>query len=149
MKAEKQQQKKLKMRLSKLKLMLKPQLRQLPRLLSLIFPAPARTRVSSSSVLFSCDCHCLARAPGFEDALAELGVAESALSSVTGLLAGLAPVPGGIGVAEATMAGLLTAVGIPSEQAVAIAIIHRVMTAYLPPVLGFFSLRWLGREGYL
>ena len=35
----------------------------------------------------------------------------------TGLLAGLAPVPGGIGVAEATMSGLLTAVGLPAEQA--------------------------------
>ncbi len=31
----------------------------------------------------------LARAPGFEDALAELGVGENALSSVTGLLAGI------------------------------------------------------------
>ena len=31
----------------------------------------------------------LARAPGFEDALADLGVGENALSSVTGLLAGL------------------------------------------------------------
>lgn len=31
----------------------------------------------------------LARAPGFEDALAELGVGENALGSVTGLLAGL------------------------------------------------------------
>jgi uncharacterized membrane protein YbhN (UPF0104 family)/tRNA A-37 threonylcarbamoyl transferase component Bud32 len=67
----------------------------------------------------------------------------------TGLLAGLAPVPGGIGVAEATMSGLLVSVGLPSEQAVAIAITYRMITAYLPPVLGFFSLRWLTREGFL
>lgn len=67
----------------------------------------------------------------------------------TGLLAGLAPVPGGIGVAEATMAALLGAVGVPPAESVTIAITHRVLTSYLPPVLGFFSLRWLTREGYL
>lgn len=67
----------------------------------------------------------------------------------TGLLAGLAPVPGGIGVAEATMTGLLTSVGLPASQAVTIAIVHRLVTSYLPPVLGFFSLRWLNKEGYL
>ena len=67
----------------------------------------------------------------------------------TGLLAGLAPVPGGIGVAEATMTGLLTAVGIPAEQAVSIAIVHRVVTAYLPPVAGFFSFNWLTKQKYI
>ena len=81
---------------------------------------------------------------------ADLSIAALIFVSVgTGLLAGLAPVPGGIGVAEATMTGLLTAVGLPSEQAVAIAIVYRMVTSYLPPVLGFFSFRWLGREGYL
>jgi uncharacterized membrane protein YbhN (UPF0104 family)/tRNA A-37 threonylcarbamoyl transferase component Bud32 len=67
----------------------------------------------------------------------------------TGLLAGLAPVPGGIGVAEATMAGLLTAAGLPAEQSVSIAVVHRLVTAYIPPVLGYFSFNWLTREGYL
>ncbi|MEL7207079.1 MAG: lysylphosphatidylglycerol synthase transmembrane domain-containing protein [Actinomycetota bacterium] len=67
----------------------------------------------------------------------------------TGLLAGLAPVPGGIGVAEATMSGLLTAAGLPAEQSVSIAIVHRVVTSYLTPVLGFFSLNWLQKEGHL
>jgi uncharacterized protein (TIRG00374 family) len=67
----------------------------------------------------------------------------------TGLLAGLAPVPGGIGVAEATMSGLLTAMGLPAEQSVSIAIVHRVVTAYIPPVIGFFSFNWLKDEGYL
>jgi len=67
----------------------------------------------------------------------------------TGLLAGLAPVPGGIGVAEATMSALLTAVGVDPALSVSIAIIHRFVTSYLPPVLGFFSLNWLTDEGYL
>jgi uncharacterized membrane protein YbhN (UPF0104 family) len=67
----------------------------------------------------------------------------------TGLLAGLAPVPGGIVVAEATMTALLTAVGVDPELSVSIAIVYRLVTAYLPPVLGFFSLNWLTKEGYL
>ena len=67
----------------------------------------------------------------------------------TGLLAGLAPVPGGIGVAEATMSGLLSASGLPPEQAVSSALVHRLVTAYLPPVLGFFAFSWLTDEGYL
>jgi uncharacterized membrane protein YbhN (UPF0104 family) len=67
----------------------------------------------------------------------------------TGLLAGLAPVPGGIGVAEATMSALLTAVGVDPALSVSIAIVHRVVTSYLPPVLGFFSLNWLTDESYL
>ncbi len=67
----------------------------------------------------------------------------------TGLLAGLAPVPGGIGVAEATMTGLLTATGLPEQQSVSIAIVHRLVTSYIPPVLGFLSFNWLNEKGYL
>ncbi len=67
----------------------------------------------------------------------------------TGLLAGLAPTPGGIGVAEATLTSLLTATGIPPELSFSIAITYRILTSYLPPVLGFFSLTWLKREGYI
>lgn len=67
----------------------------------------------------------------------------------TGLLAGLAPVPGGIGVAEATMTALLTGVGLPSEQAFSIAVTFRLVTSYLPPVLGFYSLNELTKKGYL
>jgi uncharacterized membrane protein YbhN (UPF0104 family) len=67
----------------------------------------------------------------------------------TSLLAGLAPVPGGVGVAEATMTALLTAVGLPSDEAFSIAIIYRLLTSYLPPVLGFFSLSWLKEHGYI
>ncbi|HTN78591.1 MAG TPA: lysylphosphatidylglycerol synthase domain-containing protein, partial [Acidimicrobiales bacterium] len=67
----------------------------------------------------------------------------------TGLLAGLAPVPGGVGVAEATMTALLVAIGMPSTEAFSIAITYRVLTSYLPPVLGFFSLNWLKDHGYI
>ena len=67
----------------------------------------------------------------------------------TGLLAGLAPVPGGIGVAEATMSGLLIGVGVDPALSITIALTYRFLTAYLPPLLGYFSMKWLTKEGYL
>jgi uncharacterized membrane protein YbhN (UPF0104 family) len=67
----------------------------------------------------------------------------------TGLPAGPAPVPGGIGVAQATMSGLLIGVGVDPALSVSIAPTYRMVTAYLPPLLGFFSMKWLTRESYL
>jgi uncharacterized membrane protein YbhN (UPF0104 family)/tRNA A-37 threonylcarbamoyl transferase component Bud32 len=63
------------------------------------------------------------------------------------LLAGLIPVPGGIGAAEAGLAAGLVAMGVPEATAFAIAITHRLCTYYLPPVWGYFSLQWLRRKG--
>ena len=33
--------------------------------------------------------------------------------------------------------------------AFAIAVTHRLCTAYLPPIWGYFAIRWLGRHGYI
>jgi uncharacterized membrane protein YbhN (UPF0104 family)/tRNA A-37 threonylcarbamoyl transferase component Bud32 len=63
------------------------------------------------------------------------------------LLAGLIPVPGGIGAAEAGLAAGLVAMGVPEATAFAIAITHRLCTYYLPPVWGYFSLQWLRHKG--
>ena len=43
----------------------------------------------------------------------------------------------------------LVAVGIPEEAAMAAAITHRMMTAYIPPVFGFFASNWLTERDYL
>ncbi len=63
------------------------------------------------------------------------------------LLTGVAPVPGGIGVAEASLSAGLVAVGVPQSAALAAALVHRMCTFDLPPVWGWLSLRWLGRHG--
>ncbi|GAA3689844.1 hypothetical protein GCM10022399_01910 [Terrabacter ginsenosidimutans] len=68
---------------------------------------------------------------------------------VTALFQGVVPVPGGIGVSEALMAGLLVPLGVTSEVAVAATVIWRVSTFYLPATEGFFASRWLERHGYL
>ena len=39
--------------------------------------------------------------------------------------------------------------GVPAEIAFAAAITYRLVTSYLPPVLGFFSFRWLTDNRYL
>ena len=65
------------------------------------------------------------------------------------LLSGLIPVPGGIGVTEGGLIYGLTAVGMPQEAAFAAVILYRLSTFYLPPIWGFFSLRWLERNSYL
>ena len=57
--------------------------------------------------------------------------------------------PGGIGAAEATLSAGLIAVGVDKSTAFAIAITLRLCTFYLPPIWGYFSLRWLGNKGYI
>ena len=67
----------------------------------------------------------------------------------TNLLAGLVPIPGGIGVAEAVMISWLVLVGVPEESAFAATIVYRMWTFYLPALEGFFAMRWLERHDYL
>ena len=64
-----------------------------------------------------------------------------------GMVAGLLPVPGGIGVVEGGLMVGLVAAGVPEEAAFAAAILHRIASFYLPPIWGFFALRWLQRTG--
>jgi uncharacterized protein (TIRG00374 family) len=85
------------------------------------------------------------RALSADASLADLLFVNTAVS----LFSGLVPVPGGIGVAEAGLTAGLVAVGIPEETALAAALIHRLLTYYLPPVWGFWALRWLGRHGFV
>ena len=64
-------------------------------------------------------------------------------------ISSLVPVPGGIGVAEASLIAGLTAFGIPPEIATAAVITYRLFTTYLPPIPGSYATKWLVREGYL
>jgi uncharacterized membrane protein YbhN (UPF0104 family)/tRNA A-37 threonylcarbamoyl transferase component Bud32 len=65
------------------------------------------------------------------------------------LLSSVVPAPGGIGAAEAALAAGLVALGIDASTALAIAVTQRLCTFYLPPIWGYFSLRWLERRGYV
>lgn len=65
------------------------------------------------------------------------------------LFAGLMPVPGGIGVAEAGYIAGLQAIGIPSTVAISTALAFRLVTFYLPPLWGAAAMRWLRRHQYV
>ena len=65
------------------------------------------------------------------------------------LFAGLMPVPGGMGVTEAALTAGFVAIGVDSASAVGAAIMYRVITFYLPPLVGYFALRSLRRASYL
>ena len=65
------------------------------------------------------------------------------------LFAGLMPIPGGVGVSEAGLTAGLTAVGVNADTAMAAVLIWRLISYYLPPIWGWFCLRWLTRHDYL
>jgi uncharacterized membrane protein YbhN (UPF0104 family) len=64
-------------------------------------------------------------------------------------LASLTPVPGGMGVQEASLIAGLTAFGVNPEIATATVITHRLFTTYLPPIWGSYATKWLVADGYL
>ena len=71
------------------------------------------------------------------------------VNTAASVLSSLIPVPGGIGAAEASLSAGLIALGVDESSAFAIAITQRLCTFYLPPIWGYFSLRWLGQKGYI
>jgi uncharacterized membrane protein YbhN (UPF0104 family)/tRNA A-37 threonylcarbamoyl transferase component Bud32 len=71
------------------------------------------------------------------------------INTSASVLSGLVPVPGGIGAAEAALSAGLIAMGVDQSTAFAIAITKRLCSFYLPPIWGYFSLRWLSRKGYV
>jgi uncharacterized membrane protein YbhN (UPF0104 family) len=71
------------------------------------------------------------------------------INTVVSLFAGLLPIPGGIGVSEAGLTLGLTAAGLSSEVAFAVALAYRFVSFYLPPIWGWFCYRWLVRRRYL
>lgn len=85
------------------------------------------------------------RAFGQQATMAELLVA----NTLTSLLSGILPVPGGIGVSEATTTTLLVAMGIPQSPALAATLTFRIITFYLPPAWGVLSMNALKRNGNL
>ena len=98
-----------------------------------------------TEVLFALALGAVCHAYGVNLLLIELLVINMAASALSSLI----PVPGGVGAAEAGLTAGLVAVGVDESTAFAIALTHRLCTNYLPPIWGYFSLRWLERKGYV
>ena len=71
------------------------------------------------------------------------------INSLASLVGGMAPVPGGMGVIEAGLIAGMTSAGVDESVAVAATFTARLFTAYLPPIWGWFSLRWLRTHDYV
>jgi glycosyltransferase 2 family protein len=71
------------------------------------------------------------------------------INTSASVLSSIVPVPGGIGAAEAALSAGLIAMGVDESTAFAIALTQRLCTFYLPPIWGYFSLRWLAQKGYV
>jgi uncharacterized membrane protein YbhN (UPF0104 family) len=99
----------------------------------------------TAELLFALSLGIFVQAFGYSLALHELLFINMAVS----LLAGLLPIPGGIGVAEGGLILGLTSFGVPQEAAFAAVMLYRFSTFYLPPIWGYFSLNWLERNRYL
>lgn len=64
-----------------------------------------------------------------------------------GAIAGITPLPGGLGGVEAVLIALLVALGVPGGAATAGVIIHRTATYWLPTVVGGGAAGWIGSGG--
>ena len=82
---------------------------------------------------------------GVHLSFAQLVLVNTAASAFSSLI----PSPGGVGTAEASLTAGLVAMGVDNSTAFAIAFTHRLCTYYLPPIWGYFSLRWLQQKGYV
>ena len=99
----------------------------------------------ASEVLFALTLGAVCHGYGVDLTLVELLFVNTAASAFAGLM----PVPGGIGAAEAGLTAGLVALGVDESTAFAVAITHRLCTYYLPPIWGYLSLRWLRRRAYV
>jgi uncharacterized membrane protein YbhN (UPF0104 family) len=113
---------------------------QSPRRLTMLLGANL-----ASEVLFALSLQLFVLALGYH-----VGLAEAILMNVSvSLLSGVLPIPGGIGVVEGGLTYGLVLAGVPEEAAFAAVLLYRMASFYLPPVWGFFALRWLERNKHL
>ena len=69
--------------------------------------------------------------------------------TLAGIIGGISPSPGGMGVVEAGMILGLTAAGVSEADATAAVFIQRLFTSYLPPIWGWITLVWMRKREYL
>jgi len=99
----------------------------------------------ATEILFATALGVFANALGYDVSLADLLVMNISIS----LLGSLVPIPGNIGVAELGLTVGLVSAGMTEEAALAAVLLYRASTFYVPPVWGFFAMRWLQRNALL
>ena len=71
------------------------------------------------------------------------------VNTAVSLFASVIPVPGGMGVVEAGLTAGLVSLGVDSSIATAAVMTDRLVTAYIPPVIGWVSLQWLRKRDFV
>jgi uncharacterized membrane protein YbhN (UPF0104 family) len=99
----------------------------------------------ATEILFAASLGVFVAAMGYRVGLDELLLINMSVA----LLSGLIPIPGGIGVTEGGLTFGLVQAGVPEEVAFAAVLLYRLASFYLPPIWGFFALRWLERNDHL
>jgi uncharacterized membrane protein YbhN (UPF0104 family) len=99
----------------------------------------------ATEVIFATALGLFTRSLGYPISLPDLLVINMSVS----LLSSFIPVPGGVGVSEFGLTLGLTSAGMPEEPALAAVLLYRLASFYLPPLWGFFAMRWLQRNRYL
>jgi uncharacterized membrane protein YbhN (UPF0104 family) len=125
-------------------------LRKVWALVGPVLSSPARLVQSlganiAAELLFSLCMYTVLRAFGQDVGFAEVVLVNECVA----LFAGMMPVPGGVGVTEAALTAGFVAIGVDEATALGAAITYRVLTYYIPPVIGFGAFRWLQRQHYL
>jgi uncharacterized protein (TIRG00374 family) len=67
-----------------------------------------------------------------------------AIYTTSALLGAVSLIPGGVGIAEGTIAGLLTLEGIDISIALVLSVVIRIFTFWFVVVVGFISLKFTG-----
>ena len=98
-----------------------------------------------SQLLFAITLGACVRAFGQDVPLTDLIL----INTVVTLFAGILPIPGGVGVTEGGLSLGLNRAGVPTDLALAIALSYRFVVFYLPPIWGYFSLKWMTAHRYL
>ncbi|HSX18311.1 MAG TPA: lysylphosphatidylglycerol synthase transmembrane domain-containing protein [Candidatus Saccharimonadales bacterium] len=79
-----------------------------------------------------------------------LNLAQTLIVLAVGVIAAtVTPTPGGLGGAEAGLVAALISVGVPSQQALAVALTYRFITYWLPILPGFICLQVALRRRYI
>ena len=99
----------------------------------------------TSQLLFAITLGACVRAFGQDVPLTDLIL----INTVVTLFVGILPIPGGVGVTEGGLSLGLTRAGVPTDIALAIALSYRFVVFYLPPIWGYFSLKWMTARRYL
>ena len=111
-----------------------------PRKLVLIFGGSLATQTINVLILSAS-----LAAFGEHVPLAQLLFVNTAVS----LFASVIPVPGGMGVVEAGLTAGLVSLGVDASLATAAVMTDRLVTAYIPPIVGWLSLQWLRRRDFV